>query len=114
MPTGLNGESENIMLSFDNNYNSERTIKKWAKFLLSCVYILWGLSVAASLILLLVNIRFWWISLTIIGSVIVISIPAIISSHLIWGFGEIVGNSKKMIGGNEAQNNSFDAALPEL
>ena len=55
MPTGLNGESENIMLGFGNNYNSERSIKNLAKFLLACVYILWGLSAFVSLIILLVN-----------------------------------------------------------
>lgn len=108
MPTGLNGESENIMLGFGNNYNSERSIKNLAKFLLACVYILWGLSAFVSLIILLVNIRLWWISLSIVAGTVAASISTVIFSHLIWGFGEIVGNSKKMTVGNETQNNNLD------
>ena len=90
------------------------SIKKCAQFLLGSLYVLLGLSFAAAVIVLGVDIDLWLTALIIIVSGAVLSIPILISAHLIWGFGELVGNSKKMIGRKATQNNISGDKLPEL
>lgn len=97
-----------------DNYNSEHSIKKCAKFISILVPISYGLAALAAVILMIIDTYFWWISLIVVGGMLVLSIPAIISSHLIWGFGEIVGNTQKMVSDNAIPSKTFDSELPEL
>ena len=95
-----------------NNYNCESSIKRFAKLFSTLTLVFLGLAVLAAVILLAIDTYFWWISLIVFGGALVLTIPMSLSIHLLWGFGEIVGNTQKMVSGVKAA--PAEEALPEL
>ena len=81
---------------FNENFNAETAIKKWAKLIMLIAYVFSGLCVLASFILLMIDAEYlWWISLILIGSAAITILSASFSSVMVWGFGDLVGNVKK-------------------
>lgn len=99
---------------FDNNYNAELTIKKWAKIFMLCGYIIMGISAFAALIIIFVNAKgLWPFSLaTLIGGLLS-GFGLIFASHIVWGFGDIVGNLSKE-DSKKTSNTKENNFLPEL
>ena len=81
---------------FNKNFNAENSIKRWAKAIRIIGSILMGLCVIAAFIVFALDPEdTWWISLIILGGGILTILSSSFSSVLIWGFGDIVGNTKK-------------------
>ena len=101
---------------FDKNFNAEAAIKKWAEVILGIGKIFMGLCGLAAFIVLCVNAEYlWWVALTILGGGALTLLTTSFSSVMIWGFGDIVGNTKR--NANEStskttKNDEFE--LPEL
>ena len=93
----------------------ENTLKKWSIAFSIIAIVLAALSTLAAFIVFCIDVEYnWWIALIIFGGGFVLAIPLIFSSHLTWGFAEIVSNTKRMAGGNPEKQESVDTLLPEL
>lgn len=101
---------------FGYNFNSEKAIKSIAVFIMGLGLVLLGLSIIASLILLCIDAEdYWWISLTVFGSAIAALISTAISATIVWGFGDLCGDVKKIACNNQIQSSaSEEIELPEL
>ena len=100
---------------FDQNYHSEKAIKKIARVTMSAGFILLGLAALAAFIILAINARYlWWISLIVLGGGLISLLASYIGANLLWGFGEIVGNSNRIAMGATSNADAEDAPLPEL
>ena len=56
----------------------------------------------------------WWLSLIILGGAGIIGVSLLLTSDLLYGFGEIVGNTKRMSGESSATGEEAGDVLPEL
>ena len=100
---------------FDSNYNSELTIKKWAKVFMLCGYIVMGISAFAALIILFANAKgLWPFSLATLVGGLLSGVGLIFTSHIVWGFGDIVSNITKKESSSKASNKKGNNSLPEL
>ena len=100
---------------FQNGYNSENAIKKWATILRAVMFILLGVSFLAAFIVAAISfVYLWWISLIILGSAGIISASLLFASDIVYGFAEIVGSTKRMSGESSASIEEVSDALPEL
>lgn len=103
------------MINLDKNFNAEGSIKKWANILRKIGFVFMALCVIAAIVVLcLEEGYYWWISLIILGGGGLTLLASLFSSVMIWGFGEVVGNSKRMVSGNKATPEFIEAKLPEL
>ena len=100
---------------FDSNYNSELTLKKWAKIFMYLSYGLIGISIFSALIVLFVNAEdLWGVSLGILIGGLISAFPVMFLAHITYGFGTIVGNTaKNAVKANNEKDND-ENALPEL
>ena len=95
--------------------NSENLIKNWA----TCIDILGkailGLSLIAAIVLLCCDLEdLWWIALIVIGGGAVSMAAANFSAVMVWGFGDLVGDVRRISScENATQVNDVDD-LPEL
>ena len=95
----------------DNNFNAEESIKKWAGVIRALGIALMCLCGFAAFIVLCANARYlWWVSLIILGVGGLTLLSTSFSWVLIWGFGDLVGNTKKISTGTiaSAQKESDD------
>ena len=100
---------------FDKNFNAESSIKKWASGMLIGGKILMWCSVIAAFIVLCCDAEYlWWVSLIILGGGALIMLSTMFSATMIWGFGDVVGNIKKMTEDTTTQTNTIEEDLPEL
>ena len=101
---------------FDKNFNAEKSIKKWAGAILIAGKVLMGLSALAAFIVLCIDAEFlWWVSLIILGGGGIMLISAMFSATMIWGFGDVVGNTKRISTGTVTEvEQDEDIELPEL
>ena len=100
---------------FYSDYNPELAIKKWAKVLVILTYVLAGVCVLGAFIILCINPeRLWWISLSVLVGACLFLVPAVISSHVLWGFAEIIENTKKIAKGTCATDTKTEDVLPDL
>ena len=98
---------------FSNNYNVEKQIKEIAKLLWILLGSWTGLSVLGAGIILITNAEdLWWISVIIVAFDIAAAISTLIASNLIWGFGDLLGDVKRIAGGNKNEN-QFAEEIPE-
>ena len=98
---------------FSNNYNAEKQIKEIAKLLWILLGSWTGLSVLGAGIILITNAEdLWWISVIIVVFDIAAAISTLIASNLIWGFGDLLGDVKRIAGGNKNEN-QFAEEIPE-
>ena len=101
---------------FKEDYCAEKSIKRIASIILLSAKVLIVLSFIAAFIILCIDAEYlWWISLIVVGGGLVLYYPTYTFAVLIWGFGDVVGNSKRMASSevNESTKPS-DTALPEL
>ena len=99
---------------FEKNFNAEVSIKKWANIFRSLGYVFMALCGIAAIVVLCCDADLWWVSLVILGGGGLTLLATSLSSVMIWGFGEVVGNSKKMVSGSNDVPESIEAKLPEL
>ena len=100
---------------FQNGYNSEKAIKKWAVILRAVIFILLGLSFLAAIIVAAIDFEYlWWISLIILGGAGIIGASLLFASDIVYGFAEIVGSTKRMSGESSASIEEVGDTLPEL
>ena len=84
------------------NFNAETSIKKWAIIIRTLGYTLMMLCTIAAFIVLAIDAQnLWWISLNILGVSGLTTLVSTFTSSLIWGFGDIVGNVKKIANGSQ-------------
>ena len=90
---------------FGENYNSEKTIKKIATIFAYSGFVFAILAVLTAFILLVTAIDMIedmvWLPIVIVLGGAVVGCGLIIPAHLIWGFGELIENTK-----NNSKNNS--------
>ena len=101
---------------FKKNFNAEHAIKQWANALLIIGKVLMWCSVIAAFIVLCCDAEYlWWVSLIILGGGGLALLSCISSATLLWGFGDVVGNTKRISAGTvtEAMQDE-DIELPEL
>ena len=100
----------------NKNFNSEKVIKTWAIIFYYAAKIIAIGSIFTAFILLVVDPDdLWWAALTIIGCGAVVAASNVFFAHMIWGFGDIVGNTKKIASGSTESKSSFaDDTLPDL
>ena len=100
---------------FKKNFNAEAVIKTWAMIIKYASFIITGLSFLGAIIVLVsVPEHLWWISPIVLGGGVILFFPMLFFSHLVWGFGDIVGNTKKTAYGKESESSDNDTILPEL
>ena len=96
-------------------FDSESSLKKWAVFFKAFGICLMGLSFPAALIVLCIDAEWlWWISLIILGGGGLILLTTSFTSALIWGFADIVGNTKRAAYGTALPAEQNNDELPEL
>lgn len=105
---------------FKENYNSktcEETIKKIAKVFYVLGITLMCLGALAFIILLSIDDDLLLVGVIVFVAALVVGLCSMVGAHFAWGFGDIVGNVKK-IASASSENNSVDAIdtdeLPEL
>ena len=81
----------------------------------NAVYIVLVLCVLAALVILCVDEYLWFISLIVFGNGILTYVLAQYFSVMVWGFGDIVGNTKRLSGGTVTPIDQHEETeLPEL
>lgn len=100
----------------DNNFDAEKSIKNWAVIIRTLGISLMCLCGLAAFILLCVDAQYlWWISLIILGVGVLTLIYTSFLWVLIWGYGDLIGNTKKISTGTIAPTrNENDDELPDL
>ena len=82
---------------FDKNYNSETFIKKTAYFMSVISKIFLAIDVLAAFIVFVIDVEdLWWIALIILGSGLLAFGFTILIAHILFGFGDIVGNTRRI------------------
>ena len=100
---------------FDKNFNAEKSIKKWAEAILIAGKVLMGLSALAAFIVLCIDVDLGGVSLIILGGGGIMLISTMFSATMIWGFGDVVGNTKRISTGTVTEvEQDEDIELPEL
>ena len=103
------------MINFDKNFNAEASIKNWANILRGLGFVFMALCGIAAFVVFCCEPEYlWWVSLIILGGGGLILLTTSFSSVMIWGFGEVVGNSKKMVSGSKDAPQLIETELPEL
>lgn len=98
---------------FDKKFDSEKSIKKWANgFAVAGVVLFIACSITA-FILFCVERWLWWVALTIFGSGAVTALCIRLSAILMWGFADIIGNTRRTSNG-EVTPEVADDELPDL
>ena len=97
-----------------NKINSEKVLKVWSKIFMYGAGILIILAFLAAVIVLAIDIDFWWISLIVIAGAPFLALPAILASHLLLGFSDIISNTKKTSCVNSEIVSYNKDVLPEL
>ena len=103
---------------FENkpDYNCEQTIKKWAKAFYVIGIVLISLSILVGIILMCKSEYLLTIGLIVAAGGITSGICAIFGAHITWGFGDIVGNTKKIANGTTSNTTApaTEDELPEI
>ena len=100
---------------FPENFNAEGSIKKWAKTILIAGIVFMVLCVLAAIVLLGVEAEdLWWIALIVLADGLLTLFGASFLSTMVWGFGDVVGNTKRIASGTTAADQNIEAELPEL
>ena len=100
---------------FPENFNAEESIKKWARTILIAGIVFMVLCVLAAIVLLGIEAEdFWWISLIVVVDGLLTLFGASFLSTMVWGFGDVVGNTKRIASGTTAAERNIEAELPEL
>ena len=101
---------------FEANYSAEKSIKMWAKFFYYVAIALPILAMLTFFVFLCVDAEdLWWIGLIVVGGSLISAIAIIFSSHIIWGFSEIISGVRKMSRGISAETEQTNESdLPEL
>ena len=101
---------------FDENFNAEKSIKAIASAIRVNSLILLVLSGFLAFILICIDAdEFWWISLIIFGGSCLIAITVRIYSILLWAYGDITGNIKKIANSSSDSSLSDDSdSFPEI
>jgi hypothetical protein len=101
---------------FGEDFNTEGSIRKWASVIRACGVVFAGLCALAALILLSIEAYYyWWIALTCLGGGGLTLLGAFFSSAVLWGFADIVANTKRIASGTPKQQiNVEEMDLPEL
>ena len=83
---------------FKSTYDCEKSIKFWAKTIMTIAKVFMWLCVVAAIIILAVDSEeLWWIALIVLGDGFLTMLGAAFITPMIWGFGDIVGNARRMI-----------------
>lgn len=100
---------------FGFNYNSEKTLKFWAKAL-KIIGIMTIISFSIAFFVLLGTIinYIWWLPFAVFYGGLIIGLILILTSHIVWGFGDIVGNVNRISEANIETEKPIDAKLPEI
>ena len=98
------------------NYSAENAIKKWAYFIHVCAYVWIALCSLAGFVMLCIDEYYWWMLFAFSGGGVITAFPMLAASHLMYGFGEILGNTKKMASGISSNTilAETEMELPEL
>ena len=98
---------------FENGYKSEVEIKKWAKFLTYIAIAVAILAVLTALIVLSV-VGSPLLALIIFAGGLVLTIPTMVSTTLMYGFAEIVESNKAIAKAVQKEQAPAKITLPEL
>ena len=88
---------------FDKGYNSEKALKEIAKKTGIVSLALLIIDCIVSVILFVVFLDDMWISFVVLGAGLATFGSACLIAHLIYGFGELVGNSKRIASGSSKE-----------
>ena len=100
---------------FTENYSAENAIKRLAKIVYGVSLIFAGICLLGALIVIGIDAEYlWWIGLLIIVGGALVVAASLISAIFLWGFAEIIANTKKSASGVSALPDEEDNALPEL
>lgn len=100
---------------FDLNYNPETSLKNWARALRVAGICFTALSFLAALIVLIIDAEYlWWLSLVILGGGGLVLAAIWVSTAMLWAFGDMVGNTKRMACGSAHPVVKNNDVLPEL
>ena len=100
---------------FGRHFDAELSIKKWAGLIRGIGFIFMGLCFLAAIIVLGADAEYlWWVSLIILGGGGLTLLGTTFTAVLIWGFGDVVGNTKRMATGTATQTVTMNEELPEL
>jgi hypothetical protein len=101
---------------FENNFNAEESIKKWAQIIANSGAVWLILCVLAGIIILCLDEYLWWVSLIVLADGILTVILANFFAVMVWGFGDVVGNTKRLSYGAEPAPvvQQDEPELPEL
>lgn len=100
---------------FDENFNAENSLKKWASIFRVSGICLMALSFLSAFIMLCINARFlWWISLIVLASSGIMLLITTFYSSLIWGLGDMIGNTRRLASGTKLSTKQAIPKLPEL
>ena len=103
---------------YTSSFDCENALKYWARVIRVAAAIFMGLCGISLLVFLCID-DLWWIGLVALVDGLLTMAAAAFVSHFIWGFGDLVGNSKRALAqtpGVQAQANAQAIAddLPEL
>ena len=109
--------------SFGKDYNSEKSLKKIASWILLCAVLTIVLAIVAGLVVGIVlcaeddDLIGAGIATMFLGGPIaaaILATPIVIVAHMMWGFAELIGNSKRISDQSSGEQKKFDDILPEL
>ena len=100
----------------NNNFNAEESIKKWAGVIRTIGIAFMCLCGVAALIVLCADAQdLWWVSLIILAVGGLSLLSTSFSWVLVWGFGDLVGNTQKFTtGAIKPAQKEIDNELPDL
>lgn len=100
---------------FEANYTAEKGIKMWAKVFYYVAIVLPMLAILTFFVLLCVDAEeLWWIGLVAFGGSLISAVTLIFSAQMIWGYAEIIGNTRRFAIGAEFMAEDRNEELPEL
>ena len=101
---------------FGKGYNSEATIKGIAKVIFVIAPVLCIFCIIAAVIVLATGFsNLWWLSIVLFFGGLALMAILMASAHLVWGFGDIVGNVMRMSRGSiAASEDTAQDSLPDL
>ena len=101
---------------FEKNFNAEFSIKQWANIIRLIGTIIGALSVPAAIIVFCCDPEWYgWISAVVLGGGGLFYVSHLFSSVILWGFGDLVGNTKKIAAdAKEPEESNNEMFLPEL
>ena len=101
---------------YTSSFDCEKALKYWAKVIRVAAAVFMGLCGIALLVFLSID-DLWWIGLVAVADGLLTMAAAAFFSNFVWGFGDLVGNSKRALAqpsGAQAQATAQAAVVDDL